>query len=447
MNHLYNGRRLRAALAGLCSTGAMAAMTLHAPAAYAEADVLQRPALHSARAATSSMLAIALAGRRIVAVGERGIIVYSDDGGAHWRQAVVPVSVSLAGVRFLNGQDGWAVGHSGVILRTVDGGQTWSRQLDGVRAAQLALEAAQAGLASRAPQAGQAAQATPAVSVAAVAPAAQTANGARASHAAQVSQAAQAAQAAQVGQVAQASDVAQAAQVGRNAQAGLTAAPAAETERVLADAQRLVADGPSKPFFAMTFFDAQHGQVAGAFGLLFATDDGGASWRPAFDRLGGGRDRHLYAIETAGGACYIAGEQGTVLRADPCGGAYHALATPYAGTWFGAIGGANGEAVLFGMRGNVYWSEQGGRQWKKSEIATPNSLTAGLRLQDGALLLADETGQLFVSRDDGKSFRRVPGIPATPVTGMVQAQDGSVFLSGLRGVTKIELSSLKAASS
>lgn len=368
MNYLYNGRRMRAALVGAC---AMA--FLHAGPARAEADVLERPALASAKAAGSAMLGIALAGQRIVAVGERGIIIYSDDGGARWRQAAVPVSVSLAGVRFINDKDGWAVGHSGVILRSGDGGQTWTRQLDGARAAQLALQAAQ------------------------------------------------------------------------QAQPGRIAAPAADAERTLNDAQRLVADGPSKPFFAITFFDRQHGQVAGAFGLLFATDDGGASWRPALDRLGGGRDKHLYAIEMAGGPCYIAGEQGTVLRADPCGGNYRALETPYGGTWFGAIGATNGEAVLFGMRGNVYWSEQGGRQWRKSTIGTPNSLTAGLRLTDGALLLADETGQLFVSRDDGKSFLRVPGVPATPVTGMVQAGDGSVFLSGVRGVTKIAISSLKVS--
>ena len=37
--------------------------------------------------------AVALAGSRLVAVGEHGVIIYSDDEGASWRQASVPVNV------------------------------------------------------------------------------------------------------------------------------------------------------------------------------------------------------------------------------------------------------------------------------------------------------------------------------------------------------------------
>jgi photosystem II stability/assembly factor-like uncharacterized protein len=60
---------------------------------------------------------IARAGKRLVAVGERGIVVLSDDDGATWRQASVPVSVTLAAVQFPTPTQGWVVGHYGVVLR------------------------------------------------------------------------------------------------------------------------------------------------------------------------------------------------------------------------------------------------------------------------------------------------------------------------------------------
>ncbi|OEC34452.1 Uncharacterized protein SAMN05216600_11755 [Pseudomonas cuatrocienegasensis] len=107
--------------------------------------VLAQPALISAKAPRSVLLAITRAGERLVAVGERGIIVLSDDNGGSWRQAQVPVSVSLTAVQFVDAEQGWAVGHLGVVLRSQDGGQSWHKQLDGTQAAQLALASARAG--------------------------------------------------------------------------------------------------------------------------------------------------------------------------------------------------------------------------------------------------------------------------------------------------------------
>jgi len=97
------------------------------------------PAMMSALAARSPLLAVERAGTRMVAVGRRGHVVYSDDDGATWRQAAVPVSVDLLGVSFPTAQAGWAVGHAGVVLATRDGGATWTRQLGGKQAAELAV--------------------------------------------------------------------------------------------------------------------------------------------------------------------------------------------------------------------------------------------------------------------------------------------------------------------
>lgn len=87
------------------------------------------------------MLAVTRAGKRMVAVGERGIVLLSDDDGRQWRQAKVPVQVSLTTARFVDDRVGWVAGHMGVILKTEDAGETWSLQFDGVRAAALQAQA------------------------------------------------------------------------------------------------------------------------------------------------------------------------------------------------------------------------------------------------------------------------------------------------------------------
>jgi photosystem II stability/assembly factor-like uncharacterized protein len=87
------------------------------------------PAVKSSAASLASMLEVARAGRRIVAVGNYGIILLSDDEGMHVRQASsVPISSTLTSVFFLDQQKGWAVGHWGTILRTIDGGENWTIQ-------------------------------------------------------------------------------------------------------------------------------------------------------------------------------------------------------------------------------------------------------------------------------------------------------------------------------
>ncbi|MEP6874788.1 MAG: YCF48-related protein [Burkholderiales bacterium] len=98
---------------------------------------LTEPALHSAKALNAAMLAVTQAGPRLVAVGERGTVLVSDDGAKSWRQAKVPVQVTLTAVRFVSERIGWAVGHLGVILKSDDGGESWVKQLDGLQAAKL----------------------------------------------------------------------------------------------------------------------------------------------------------------------------------------------------------------------------------------------------------------------------------------------------------------------
>lgn len=114
--------------------------------AYADEvlPVLERPAMISPQSTQSVLLDITTAGLRLIAVGERGIILVSSDNGATWQQKPTPVSVTLTAVAFPSPLVGWAAGHSGVVLKSENGGETWRKQLDGIQAANLAIAAVQA---------------------------------------------------------------------------------------------------------------------------------------------------------------------------------------------------------------------------------------------------------------------------------------------------------------
>lgn len=103
-------------------------------------DPTQVPAAKSERMLMSPMTAVTNIGSKTVAVGQRGHIALSDDGGRSWRQAEVPVSSDLVAVSFPTEQHGWAVGHGGVVLHSADGGETWVKQMDGSDATRLIHE-------------------------------------------------------------------------------------------------------------------------------------------------------------------------------------------------------------------------------------------------------------------------------------------------------------------
>jgi photosystem II stability/assembly factor-like uncharacterized protein len=94
-----------------------------APAAVFD-DIPSEPARLASR---SLMLDLAVAGSRLVAVGERGQILLSDDQGSTWNQAPTPTQSLLTGVCFSDAQHGIAVGHDEIALLTSDAGASWKR--------------------------------------------------------------------------------------------------------------------------------------------------------------------------------------------------------------------------------------------------------------------------------------------------------------------------------
>jgi len=340
-------------------TFALACLPPIEAAAAGFVDPINAPAVQSPLAAKSLLQGVARAGDRLVAVGQRGHIVHSNDGGATWKQASVPVSSDLTAVFFANDKKGWAVGHDGVILTTDDGGANWSLQLDGLRANDLALAYIE-----------QKAKASP-------------------------------------------------------------DSPA--LKELLAEAQRNKELGADKPFLDVWFADANNGYVVGAYNLIFRTSDGGKTWQPLMDMTENPKFLNLYAIRPAGGALTIAGEGGLVLRQDPATQQFKAVKTPYAGSYFGVTGDKN-SALVFGLRGNAYRTEDGGKTWAKVDAGLAATIVAASTTEKNETVLADMGGRLAISSDGGRTFKPLTLPKSMILAGIADAGNGRVALVGPRGV-------------
>lgn len=96
--------------------------------AHGQVEIL--PASGPLRATTMQRLLLVDAerlGNRIVAVGDRGYVVVSDDGGTAWKRAKAPAAALLTAIDFLDARSGLAVGHDAVILKTTDAGESWTQ--------------------------------------------------------------------------------------------------------------------------------------------------------------------------------------------------------------------------------------------------------------------------------------------------------------------------------
>lgn len=132
------GRRFGLALVAALAGG----FALHEARAQLDPeDPANKPAEVAPLASQSLLLDLALAGKRLVAVGERGHVLLSDDEGATWRQAKsVPTRSMLTAVYFVDDEYGWATGHDETIINTVDGGETWTRSHFSAEAQQPLLD-------------------------------------------------------------------------------------------------------------------------------------------------------------------------------------------------------------------------------------------------------------------------------------------------------------------
>jgi photosystem II stability/assembly factor-like uncharacterized protein len=327
------------------------------------------------------LLDVARANGRLVAVGERGIIIHSDDDGRSWVQADVPVSVTLTAVNFPSPQMGWAVGHEGTILHSSDGGTSWSVQFTGQQVAEQEVSFAEAVIASK-----QEAMET--------------------------------------------ADEFELEDLGFELE---------EAEYALDDATVAVeAGGTTNPLLDVWFADEKSGLAVGAYGLIFSTDDGGENWKIRSSDLDNLDKYHYYSIASADGqTIYVSGEAGMLFRSDDAGVTWIRLDSPYEGSLFGIVALSNGSAgrvISFGLRGNIFVSDDKGETWERRTTASQNTLMGGVISPGGKLVLVGRSGAVLSSDDAGETFSVVIREDRSSYSALIANPDENLVLVGEGGI-------------
>ncbi|SFR58060.1 Uncharacterized protein SAMN04488073_3077 [Marinobacter gudaonensis] len=324
-------------------------MAWSAPAAFALADIIETPARLTDLAPENLLTDVTRAGERIVAVGERGHIIYSDDEGKTWSQGEVPVSVTLTGIDFGSDTHGWAVGHSGVVLKTTDAGATWELQLDGTRALELAIESREEQIAAMEERIEEAPEE-------------------------------------------QKSDLEWA------------------LDDLFFALENLQADleiGPVNPLLDVWFENEQRGFVVGAYGMFLRTVDGGETWSDWAPRIDNRQNFHLNGItRITGGAIVLVGEAGQIHVSVDGGETFERRESPYDGSLFGVIGtGQVNEILAFGLRGNMLFSTDLGKSWRMVPNSAGATLNDGVVADDGRITLVGNGGAVLLSTNGAETFR------------------------------------------
>jgi len=307
---------------------------------------------------------VARAGNRVVAVGDRGYIVYSDSNGETWSRAKTPPNLPLLNsIYFSDTNTAWAVGHDSHILKSVDQGKEWTSAYSSIN--------------------------------------------------------------------------------------------------------------DKRPIMDITFTDANTGFAIGAYGAFYESTDAGKTWAPRKvippqpataktatakgkakgDELdvvddqdrGTDEDKHLNAIIKLGdNQLFIVGEAGTMLISKDNGKTWTRLASPYKGSYFGAVRADDGAVVIYGLRGNVYRSTDATLSaWTLITTNTTSSFMGATKLADGTIALTGLSGTLLVSKDAGKSFATVNTATTKALASLVQGGPNSLLIVGESGPRNVLLNAAK----
>jgi photosystem II stability/assembly factor-like uncharacterized protein len=197
------------------------------------------------------------------------------------------------------------------------------------------------------------------------------------------------------------------------------------------------------PFFAVIATSRDHAVAVGAFGLMRQTTDGGKTWTALEPAQVVDEKYHLNAAtRLPGDRIAVAGERGLVaFQTSPT--EWARSTTPYDGSFFGILPWGDAGAIAYGMRGNVFATDDLAKgAWRKIDVGTLGSLFGGEVLPGGAVALVGADGQMIQVSRSGASQ---PLAPSINVAGKSSSLAGAVvdgnalIVAGELGVYSVPL--------
>jgi photosystem II stability/assembly factor-like uncharacterized protein len=215
-------------------------------------------------------------------------------------------------------------------------------------------------------------------------------------------------------------------------------ADTAAAEQFMSEMEKFSIEGPDKPFLDVLFENETHGFIVGAFNMIFHTTDGGVSWEPWYDRTDNPKRLHLYSIRSIDGDIFIGGEQGLLLKLDRKASRFSQIKSPYQGTFFG-ITGKRGVVIAFGLRGNIFRSEDKGSSWKKIDTGLDASLTGATVTEDGQVIVVSQAGNVLLGKGDCSKFNEAKIGAPFPATAVAAVGSDTVVVAGFGGLRVLNL--------
>lgn len=192
-----------------------------------------------------------------------------------------------------------------------------------------------------------------------------------------------------------------------------------------------------RPLHDAFFLDTQRGYAFGAFGTFLQTQDGGRSWSdvdaPAVLEEG----YHLNGMTRLNdGQLMIVGESG-LLGVSADGSTWDRLESPYEGSYFGVVPRGDKGALVYGLRGNVYVSDDvRAGDWRKVDLSTVSSIFGGVPMEDGSVVLVGADAVVLTVRADDTVERRAAhaGPAGSSTISSVARWPGGLMTVGESGV-------------
>lgn len=341
------------------------------------------------KADRSMLLDIQKYSDKMVAVGERGHVLISNDGGQTWQQKPVPTAKMLTAVHFVDANNGWAVGHDGHIVMSKDGGETWTLQRDGLAAQKLRNE--------------------------------QKLKNSRA----------------------------ELRRLQRLQDEGVEEVDGESIDELIDEAEwqkesaqeDLHAATVAPPLMDVWFANEKQGFAVGAFGVFLSTEDGGATWNDRTDEFAESVDGfHLNGLSgTRDGLVVLVGEAAYLAVSNDFGKTWQVIEQDHEGTYFAVESNADGSLIVAtGLRGLTVRSQDKGQTWEELETNLGYS-TSSVTLLDDTILLTGAGGTIAISLDRGDTFNQFTQRGRVSLSQGVFVDNNNLLLVGQGGTHRFEM--------
>ena len=191
---------------------------------------------------------------------------------------------------------------------------------------------------------------------------------------------------------------------------------------------------------AVTFADANRGWAVGHGGTVLHTADGGENWALQYTA---GADVALLSVWFENASHGIAvGAFGHAMETSDGGRTWTKLAVGEGDDRDRHLNGifavAGGPLLIAAESGTVFRSTDNGKTWATLRLPYAGSVWGGLPLRDGTAIVYGMRGHVLHTADQGRTWVDVPTGADQSFTGGIQLADGTVVLVGLGGVDRAQ---------